>query len=155
MFGSLLSFHSSEDTGAQKGNTVKVHYSGTLNDGHVFDTTHGDDPLEFKIGEGMLLQKFEDAVLGLGAGDKVVIELSEDDAYGPYLEEQKFEVPKSELPKDITPEPGMMIQGHTEDGSQHMFAIAEVLEKTVVMDANHPLAGQDLTFEIELVEIVN
>lgn len=138
---------------ARSGDVVQVHYRGTLDDGTLFDTTFEDEPITFKLGEGNMLEKFEETVIGLEVGETVIVDVDEADAYGSYLPEQKFEVPVAELPMDIIPEAGMMIQGHTEDGAQHMFMIAEVLENSVIMDANHPLAGKSLRFEIRLVDI--
>mgnify|MGYP000304428307 CR=1 FL=1 len=125
------------------GNTVRVHYTGTFSDGEVFDSSREREPLEFTIGDGSLIPGFEDALLGHNAGDE---------AYGEHLEELLMEVPVSEVPEDIKPEVGMMLQIATDDGDMEV-QIVEVNDKVVVLDANHPLAGEDLTFDIEVIDV--
>ena len=124
------------------GNTVRVHYTGTFSDGEVFDSSREREPLEFTIGDGSLIPGFEDALLGHNA----------DEAYGEHLEELLMEVPVSEVPEDIKPEVGMMLQIATDDGDMEV-QIVEVNDKVVVLDANHPLAGEDLTFDIEVIDV--
>ena len=122
------------------GNTVRVHYTGTFSDGEVFDSSREREPLEFTIGDGSLIPGFEDALLG------------HDEAYGEHLEELLMEVPVSEVPEDIKPEVGMMLQIATDEGDMEV-QIVEVNDKAVVLDANHPLAGEDLTFDIEVIDV--
>jgi FKBP-type peptidyl-prolyl cis-trans isomerase 2 len=133
---------------AKSGDTVKIHYTGTLADGTEFDTSAGSEPIEFVIGEGNVISGFEDAVIGMKAREKKTFTLTPDQAYGQRNEELVFVAGRDELPPDITPVPGMQLQA-----SQGIITIIEVTETTVKLDANHPLAGKDLTFIIELVEI--
>lgn len=133
---------------AKTGDTVKVHYTGTLSDGTEFDSSISSEPIEFVIGEGNIIAGFEQAVIGMKAGEKKTFTLAADQAYGQRNEELVFEIGKDELPADIVPETGMMLQT-----SQGIITIVEVTETTVKMDANNPLAGKELTFSIELVEI--
>ena len=135
------------------GNTVRVHYTGTFSDGEVFDSSREREPLEFTIGDGSLIPGFEDALLGHNAGDRFTVTIPADEAYGEHLEELLMEVPVSEVPEDIKPEVGMMLQIATDDGDMEV-QIVEVNDKVVVLDANHPLAGEDLTFDIEVIDSV-
>ena len=134
------------------GNTVRVHYTGTFSDGEVFDSSREREPLEFTIGDGSLIPGFEDALLGHNAGDRFTVTIPADEAYGEHLEELLMEVPVSEVPEDIKPEVGMMHQIATDDGDMEV-QIVEVNDKVVVLDANHPLAGEDLTFDIEVIDV--
>jgi peptidylprolyl isomerase len=134
------------------GNTVRVHYTGTFSDGEVFDSSREREPLEFTIGDGSLIPGFEDALLGHNAGDRFTVTIPADEAYGEHLEELLMEVPVSEVPEDIKPEVGMMLQIATDDGDMEV-QIVEVNDKVVVLDANHPLAGEDLTFDIEVIDV--
>ena len=134
------------------GNTVRVHYTGTFSDGEVFDSSREREPLEFTIGDGSLIPGFEDALLGHKAGDRFTVTIPADDAYGEHLEELLMEVPVSEVPEDIKPEVGMMLQIATDEGDMEV-QIVEVNDKAVVLDANHPLAGEDLTFDIEVIDV--
>ena len=122
------------------GNTVRVHYTGTFSDGEVFDSSREREPLEFTIGDGS------------NAGDRFTVTIPADEAYGEHLEELLMEVPVSEVPEDIKPEVGMMLQIATDDGDMEV-QIVEVNDKVVVLDANHPLAGEDLTFDIEVIDV--
>ena len=133
---------------AESGDTVKVHYTGKLADGTVFDTSVGSEPMEFTLGEGRLIPGFEQAVTGMQVGKSKTVTIPVDEAYGQRRDELIFEVERDELPADIEPEVGMQLPT-----SQGVVTIIEVSEATVKIDANHPLAGQDLTFDIELVEI--
>ena len=126
------------------GNTVRVHYTGTFSDGEVFDSSREREPLEFTIGDGSLIPGFEDALLGHNAGDRFTVTIPADEAYGEHLEELLMEVPVSEV--------GMMLQIATDDGDMEV-QIVEVNDKVVVLDANHPLAGEDLTFDIEVIDV--
>lgn len=138
---------------AKNGDTVKVHYRGTLEDGTVFDSSEGRDPLEFDLGSGQLIPGFEAAVDGMSMGETCKININSSEAYGPHREEMVMEVPRSQLPAQMQPEIGMQLQaGQGEE--QVVVKVTAVEEETVTLDANHPLAGKDLNFEITLVEIV-
>jgi len=135
------------------GNTVKVHYTGTLKDGSIFDSSVEREPLEFKLGEGQLIPGFEKAVIGMEEGDKTKVEIPVDEAYGAAREELIINVPKDQLPEDVQPEVGMQLQVNQPDGQPVPVRVAEISDEELTLDANHPLAGKDLAFEIELVEI--
>ncbi len=138
---------------AKNGDTVKVHYKGTLEDGTVFDSSEGRDPLEFDLGSGQLIAGFEAAVSGMTAGETCNIAIDSEEAYGPYRPDMVMNVPRSQLPSDLSPEVGMRLQaGQGEE--QFVVTIIEVKDTEVTLDANHPLAGKNLKFEITLVEIV-
>jgi peptidylprolyl isomerase len=139
---------------AKDGDTVKVHYKGTLEDGTVFDTTAGRDPIEFKIGGGEILPGFEQAVVGMASGEKRHAEIAAKDAYGPHQPDRVIEVGRDKFPDEIQPEVGQRLQMVRDGGEALPVTVVEVGEESVTLDANHPLAGKDVTFEIELVEIV-
>ena len=132
-------------TTAAQGDTVKVHYTGTLDDGTVFDSSAGRDPLEFTIGANAVIPAFELAVMGLEEGGT-------EDAYGPWLEEKVVVVERDRLPGEPEPEPGMVLQAKGPEGTL-LLTITDVQSDEVTLDGNHPLAGQQLTFEIELTGI--
>ncbi|MGK9476910.1 FKBP-type peptidyl-prolyl cis-trans isomerase [Melioribacter sp. OK-6-Me] len=138
---------------AKTGDKVKVHYTGTLNDGTQFDSSFGNEPLEFTIGEGALLGKFEEAVVGLEPGQTVDINIPADEAYGQRREDLIIKVNNSNLPPNLNPEVGMKLHMQTDDNQIIPLTIVDVLEDGIVVDANHELAGQDLNFHIELVSI--
>lgn len=139
---------------AQKGDKVKVHYHGKLRSGETFDSSNGREPLEFTVGSGQVIKGFDEGVTGMQPGEKKTVEIPVEDAYGPKEAERMIEFPKSNLPDDLTPEPGMQLMMSDGQGQQLPVTITEVKEDSIVLDANHPLAGQDLIFDIELVEIV-
>ena len=139
---------------AKKGDTVRIHYTGKLEDGIVFDTSDGRDPLEFTIGEGQVIPGFEEGVLGMNSGDSKTVNIPSDQAYGPRREELVGEVNRDQFPPDVTPEIGQQFQMQRPDGQAMEVTVMEVSEETVKLDANHPLAGKRLTFEISLAEIV-
>ncbi len=139
-------------TQVKDGDSVKVHYTGTLTDGTVFDSSRDREPLEFTLGSGMLIPGFEAAVIGMGVGNTTKVTIAPEDAYGDVNEDLVLDIPASQVPPHITPEVGMMLQLQTDDGVMEVV-IAAVNEDNIVLDANHPLAGQELTFEIEVVEI--
>ncbi len=139
---------------AKDGDTVKVHYTGTLKDGTVFDTSAEGEPLEFTIGEGMIIPGFEEAVIGMQVEDSKTVDIPAEEAYGPRDEDLVEEVSRDELPEDLEPEVGQQLQSMQEDGSVAMVTVIDVTDTAITIDLNHPLAGEDLTFEIELVEIV-
>jgi peptidylprolyl isomerase len=137
----------------QKGSTVRVHYTGRLRDGFVFDTSKEGDPLEFTIGAGMVIPGFEQAVLGMQTGDKKTIEVSPEDAYGPYIDEFVKEVPRSELHVDFELQEGMTLELHTGSGRVIPITVSKLTGDLVTLDANHPLAGQTLIFDIGVISI--
>ncbi len=139
------------------GDTVKVHYTGTLTEEEtVFDSSQDREPLEFTLGEGKLIPGFEKAVVGMEEGDETTVEIESGDAYGQRREDLELEVAKSDLPDNIEPEVGMQLQmQQQEDGQAIPVQITAVEDELVKLDANHPLAGKDLTFDIELIEIVD
>ena len=139
---------------AETGDTVRVHYTGRLQNGEIFDTSTGDEPLEFTLGQGQMITGFEQAVLGMQVGDNKTVTIPVDEAYGPRRDDLLLEVNRDDLPEDLEPEVGMLLQSSQPDGSITVFTITEVTEATIKVDGNHPLAGQELTFDIELVEIV-
>ena len=139
---------------AKDGDTVKVHYTGTLENGEVFDTSREREPLEFKLGEGQLIPGFEKAVIGMNVGDSTTINIPSTEAYGDTREDLIIAVPKDQLPKEIEPKVGMQLQVNQENGQPVPVRIAEITDTELKLDANHPLAGEDLTFEIELVNVL-
>jgi len=139
---------------AKSGDTVKVHYTGTLEGGEVFDTSRGKEPLEFTVGGGQLIKGFDEAVVGMAKGDSISVTIAAAEAYGLHREEMIFEVDKEQFPEGLNPETGQQLKTETGDGHPLIVTVTAVNEEKVTLDANHPLAGKDLTFEIELVEIV-
>jgi peptidylprolyl isomerase len=138
---------------AKSGDTVKIHYTGTLDDGTEFDSSAGRDPLEFSLGSGQVIAGFDNAVEGMAVGDSKTVTLPPDEAYGDRHEKLLQEVPRTSLPDDMKPEVGMALQTQSPEGQVMNLVIADVTEDSITVDANHPLAGQALTFAIELVEI--
>ena len=138
---------------AKSGDTVKIHYTGTLNDGSQFDSSAGRDPLEFVLGSGQVIPGFDNAVEGMAVGDSKNVQIAPEDAYGERHEQLVQEVPKTALPEDMKPEVGMGLQSQTPDGQIMQLTVTEVGDATITVDANHPLAGQTLNFDIELVAI--
>ncbi|MCP5089958.1 MAG: peptidylprolyl isomerase [Gammaproteobacteria bacterium] len=139
---------------AKSGDTVRIHYTGTLDDGTEFDSSAGREPLEFSLGGGQVIPGFDSAVDGMAIGDSKTVTISPDDGYGPRHEQLVQQVPKSTLPEDIEAAVGMQLQSQTPDGQIMNLVVVEVAEESITLDANHPLSGQALTFAIELVEIV-
>lgn len=139
---------------AKKGDKVKVHYHGKLTDGTTFDSSDGRSPLEFEIGTGQVIPGFDEGVTGLQIGEKRTVNIPAEQAYGPVSEEQIVEFPRSQFPPEMTPEVGMPLQMSNDQGQTFQVVIKEVKDDVVVLDANHPLAGKDLIFDIELVDIV-
>jgi len=138
----------------QAGDTVRVHYTGTLEDGTQFDSSRGAEPMEFAMGQGQLIAGFENAVAGLSAGESCKVTLAPEDAYGESNEEMIRGVPRELMPEGVELTPGMVLQGQANDGQVDNFTVVSFTDEMVTLDANHPLAGKALTFEIELVEIV-
>lgn len=138
----------------KSGDTIKVHYHGKLTNGETFDSSAGREPLEFEVGSGMVIPGFDEGVTGMEVGEKKTIQIPADEAYGPRNPEAIIEMPKDRFPPEMTPEVGMPLMMSDQQGQQFQVTIAEIKDDTVLLDANHPLAGQDLTFDLELVEIV-
>lgn len=138
----------------QSGDTVRVHYTGTLEDGSEFDSSRGSEPMEFAMGQGQLIAGFENAVAELIAGETCTVTLNPDEAYGSVNPDMIQDVPRRLMPEDMELREGMVLQGRADDGHVDNFTVISFTEETVKLDANHPLAGKVLTFEIELVEIV-
>lgn len=137
------------------GDTVKVNYTGTLSNGEVFDTSEEREPLEFTLGQGQLIPGFEKAVTGLSVGDSTTVDIPSKEAYGDSREDLIISVPKDQLPDDVEPQIGMQLQVNQPDGQPIPVRITDVGEEQLTLDANHPLAGEDLNFKIELVEVVS
>ena len=137
----------------KSGDEVRVHYTGTLTDGTEFDTSKDKDALSFIVGKGQVIPGFEDAVEGMTIGEKKEVLIPVDKAYGPHSPLMVMKVDRADLPADMEFQVGMQLELGQAEGGSSIVAVTEVTEEQVVMDANHPLAGQDLNFEIELVEI--
>lgn len=138
---------------AKDGDTVKVHYTGTLSNGEIFDTSKEKEPLEFKLGEGQLIPGFEKAVIGLKVGDSTSVDIPSAEAYGETREDLIIKVPKDQLPDEIEPQIGMQLQVNQPDGQPIPVRITDINDSELKLDANHPLAGEDLKFDIELVNV--
>lgn len=137
----------------KSGDKVKVHYHGKLTSGETFDSSEGRQPLAFEVGSGMVIKGFDDGVTGMSVGEKKTINIPFAEAYGPRNPEMVIEMPKDRFPKDMEIEVGMPLAMNDGQGQQFQVVIQEIKETVVMLDANHPLAGQDLIFDIELVEI--
>ena len=135
------------------GDRVKIHYTGTLKDGEIFDTSRERQPLEFTVGNREMMPGLETGVIGMEAGEKKSVEVPPEEAYGPRKEELVVEVKKSNLPDHIEPSLGQRLQMQVDNGNHIELAITEIKEETITLDANHPLAGHTLFFDLELVEI--
>src|SRR5690242_15408881 len=138
----------------KSGDKVKVHYHGRLTNGETFDSSTGRAPLEFEVGSGMVIKGFDDGVTGMAVGEKKTINIPFNEAYGPKNPEMIIDMPKDRFPKDMEIEVGMPLGMSDAQGNQFQVVVTQIKDDTVVLDANHPLAGQDLTFDLELVEIV-
>jgi peptidylprolyl isomerase len=139
---------------AKPGDTVKIHYTGKLDDGTVFDSSTNREPLEFTLDQGQVIPGFEQAVLGMSPGESKTQKIPMDQAYGPYREEMVIQVNKEQLPPDLEPEVGQQLQVQQPNGQAVPVFVTEVSDSNVTLDANHPLAGENLTFDIQLVEII-
>jgi FKBP-type peptidyl-prolyl cis-trans isomerase 2 len=139
---------------ATHGDTVKVHYTGTLKDGTVFDSSLNRQPLQFIIGQGQTIRGIEQAIVGMSPGECKTVEIAASEAYGPYLQEAVRQIDRYDLPAGLDPKVGRQLQGQHQDGRVLIATITHVSETMVVLDGNHPLAGEDLVFDIVLVEIV-
>ena len=136
----------------EAGKTVKVHYKGTLDDGSVFDSSEGRDPIEFEMGSGALIPGFESAVAEMKIDETRSVTIPSAEAYGDVNEDMVGEIPRTNLPEDIEPEVGMVLSMQSPDGEMPVRVVA-VDEENLTLDANHPLAGQNLTFELTLIEV--
>lgn len=141
-------------TQAALGATVKVHYTGTLDDGSEFDSSRSGEPLTVTIGKGELIPGFEDALLGMAAGDSKTVSIASEDAYGPHRAELVQDVGRAQIPPEISLEVGGAVLVRGPDGQPMRLLVRELTEETVTLDANHPLAGENLNFDLELVEIL-
>ena len=139
---------------AKHGDTVKVHYTGKLNDGSVFDTSHNREPLQFTIGEGQLIPGFEHTVLGMNIGESRTINIHAEDAYGLHHKEMVGVVDRDQFPPDLETKIGQQFKTNNEDGQTIIVTVTDISESEVTLDANHPLAGKDPTFDIRLVAVV-
>jgi peptidylprolyl isomerase len=138
---------------AKQGDTVHVHYTGRLDDGTVFDSSNGREPLEFTIGEGQVIPGFEQAVDGMAVGEKAAAQVPPEKAYGPRSDQLVLNVQRERFPDSVAPEVGQRFTMTTEDGQQVPVTVTETASESVTIDANHPLAGKELTFDLELVKI--
>jgi peptidylprolyl isomerase len=138
---------------AKTGNSVKIHYTGTLDDGTQFDSSAGRDPLAFELGSGQVIPGFDKAVDGMTVGDSKTVNIPAEDAYGPHQPAMVQDVPKSALPDEMEPAEGMDLQAQGPDGQLVNLVITDVKEDSITVDGNHPLAGKALNFDIELVSI--
>ncbi|HYE66430.1 MAG TPA: peptidylprolyl isomerase [Pyrinomonadaceae bacterium] len=136
---------------AKKGDTVRIHYTGRLEGGEVFDSSEGGEPLEFQVGSGQVINGFDQGVREMSIGDKRTIEIEADDAYGPRIEELVQSVARTGLNLGAEPQVGMTLALQLPDGNQIPVTITQVTEDSITLDANHPLAGQKLIFDVEMV----
>ena len=140
-------------TQVKTGDTVRLHYTGTLLDGSKFDSSDGRDPLEFEVGSGQIIPGLDEALPGMAVGDKKTVNVACLDAYGPVQPGMRQPVPRENIPAEIPLEVGMQLQMQSTEGQVLPVTVVEVGEEEVMLDGNHPLAGQDLVFDIELVSI--
>ncbi|MDT7828498.1 peptidylprolyl isomerase [Pricia sp. S334] len=139
----------------KKDDTVKVHYTGKLDDGQVFDSSvERGEPIKFTMGQGQLIPGFEQGIIDMKVNEKKTINIPKEEAYGEVRTDLVQEVPKSQLPADIEPKVGMGLTSQTQNGQEINLTVKDVKEDTIVVDGNHPLAGKDLTFDLEVVEIM-
>ncbi len=138
---------------AKSGDTVKIHYTGTLEDGTQFDSSQGRDPLEFQLGSGQVIPGFDKAVEGMAVGESKRVAIPPEEAYGEHQDQMVQDVPKSALPPEIEPEVGMALSARGQDGAEMRLTVTGVNDDTITVDGNHPLAGKELNFDIELVNI--
>lgn len=138
---------------AKQGDTVRVHYTGTLDDGTVFDSSREREPLEFNLGTGQVIPGFDQALTGMKPGESKKVTIPADQAYGPYRDELVLVVDRAEFPAEIAPTLGDQFE-LSQDGQSFVVNVTDVNDDSVTLDANHPLAGEDLTFELQLVEII-
>lgn len=137
------------------GDTVHIHYNGKLRDGTVFDTSEGREPLQFTIGQNTIIPKLEESIVGMETGDTATVEIAADDAYGPHRPDAVQTVERSMIPPHIDVTVGTQLQATAQNGQTVVLTVMEADDSSVTLDGNHPLAGEDLIFEIEVVEIVS
>lgn len=137
----------------KKGDTIKIHYHGTLNDGSIFDSSKQREPLEFEVGSGMVIPGFDEGVMNMKVGDVKTINIPFAEAYGPVQDEMIIDFPRNQFPEDMQPEAGMQLQMSDKSGQNFPVVVVSANDEIVKLDANHPLAGKDLTFELELMDI--
>ena len=137
----------------KENNTVKVNYTGKLSDGQIFDSSEGKEPIEFTLGEGRLIPGFEKGLIDMKLNEKKTITIAKEEAYGDVNESLIQEVNKTELPQDMAPQVGMGLVSKSPDGQEFNLVITEVKEESVIIDGNHPLAGKELIFDLEVVAI--
>ncbi|MBD0823967.1 FKBP-type peptidyl-prolyl cis-trans isomerase [Aestuariibaculum marinum] len=137
----------------KENDTVRVHYTGKLSNGQIFDTSAEREPLEATLGQGLLIPGFEKAIIDMEVNEKKTVTIPKEEAYGDIQQELFHKVDNTQLPAEVKPEVGMGLVSKSEDGREHQFRVAQVNEDHIIVDGNHPLAGQDLTFELELIEI--
>ena len=138
---------------AEKGDNVKIHYKGTLQDGTVFDSSEWREPLGYTLGSGQVIPGFDEAVMGMSDGEAKNVTIPVDKAYGPRNDELVMPVPLSQVPADLKPEVGQQLQMGGPDGQPVMVKIIDITDEHIMLDANPPLAGEDLIFDLELVAI--
>jgi peptidylprolyl isomerase len=141
-------------TQATSGDTVLFHYTGSLSDGRVFDSSEGREPLRVTLGSGEVIRGVDQALLGMAPGEEKIVTLPADEAYGPRRPELLQEVERAAIPPEVDLEVGRMLEGRDAGGQRLRLTVVDVAPETVTLDANHPLAGQELKFELQLVEIV-
>jgi FKBP-type peptidyl-prolyl cis-trans isomerase 2 len=137
----------------KENNTVKVNYTGKLADGQVFDSSEGKEPIEFTLGQGQLIPGFEKGLIDMKLNEKKTITVTKEEAYGDVNKDLIQEVKKTELPQDMTPEVGMGLVSKSPDGQEMNLMVVEVKDESIVIDGNHPLAGKELVFDLEVLEI--
>jgi len=135
------------------GNKVKIHYTGTFDDGEVFDSSRQVEPLEFEVGSGQVIPGFDNAVIGMAVGETKKVRLLEDEAYGPYNPEMVFDADPEQFDDGLVPEVGQQFQTQLEDGTPLLLTVKAVDGDKVILDANHPMAGKVLNFDLEVIEI--
>ncbi|MCT4610508.1 MAG: peptidylprolyl isomerase [Pelagimonas sp.] len=140
-------------TQVKSGDTVRIHYTGTLEDGSVFDSSEGRDPLEFTVGSGQIIPGLDKALPGMEVGEKKKVDIAPEEAYGPVHEEARQAIPRAEIPADIPLDLGTQLQMQSPTGEIIMVTVIDVTDTEVTLDANHPLAGKALTFDFEIVSI--
>jgi peptidylprolyl isomerase len=141
-------------TKPEKGDVVRIHYTGRLTDGTEFDSSQGREPLQFEVGAGQIIAGLDREIATMEEGEKHTVTIPAAEAYGEHKPEQVQELPRAAIPADIDPTPGMQLQATTQSGQPIPIMVVDVDDSTVTVDANHPLAGRDLVFDVELVEIV-
>ena len=139
---------------AKFGNTVRVHYTGKLEDGTIFDSSDKDKPFEFTIGDGKIIKELEQAMVGMRPDESKTIQVAADNAFGPHLKDLVAVVKLDQIPENIQPKVGQQLEMNQENNEKIIVRVTEVTDTSATLDANHPLAGKDLTFDIRLVEIM-